>query len=246
MLLVSVASTGASEYCASCHVGDHDQYNMWKGSKHGQQYLLYRNESKAPKCQTCHMDDGHGVTTAWGFLGLRGEEPDEEWEQYRQEVKRIPEWVGPLYAPDVQRDTMEEWSALREEMIDNCEKCHTESFARKELNQSDRILKFSDNLTSKGVTVLNKMDEMGVISREQKVITARELLAQRMSAYMGSFHKNPEYTWDEGILGLQASLMDLREEAMSNTPLERAKPFLMGLAGGILVLLGFTAYRRLK
>jgi hypothetical protein len=76
------------EACQTCHMGfDHAQWEMWSGSKHGVAYLLDRKAQRGPTCQTCHMPEGdHRVRTAWGFLGVRLPEEDEEWMGYRVSI----------------------------------------------------------------------------------------------------------------------------------------------------------------
>lgn len=219
----STAEANEPEACGSCHAGDHPQYEMWENSKHGKVYQITENESKAPTCQTCHMDDGHGVRTAWGFLGIRGEEPDDAWARDREQVKRIYQWLGPIRAPDVQRSSMDEWEAEREDMVETCSECHTESFAREELQQSDRILRLSDNMTAKAVTVLVRMEEKGAISETEKVQIARQLSKHRFSSFMGSYHKSAKYTWDHGILALQGDMIDLKSRVSS---MKRLQPIM--------------------
>ncbi len=59
--------------CSNCHMGfDHPQWEMYTSSKHGIIWEIDGDDSRAPTCQTCHMNGGnHEVRTAWGFLGLR-------------------------------------------------------------------------------------------------------------------------------------------------------------------------------
>jgi hypothetical protein len=97
----SVLEARKPEACLPCHQGfDHAQWEMYSTSKHG---VIYQTEGDewdwsaplsdagenytAPTCQMCHMKDGdHAVLTSWGFLGVRVEEPDEEWMDDRVSV----------------------------------------------------------------------------------------------------------------------------------------------------------------
>lgn len=59
--------------CSNCHMGfDHPQWEMFVSSKHGVIWESDPTGTRAPTCQTCHMNGGnHEVRTPWGFLGLR-------------------------------------------------------------------------------------------------------------------------------------------------------------------------------
>ncbi|HHI30665.1 MAG TPA: cytochrome C, partial [Candidatus Methanoperedenaceae archaeon] len=164
------------EACLPCHQGfDHAQWEMYSTSKHG---VIYRTEGDtrdwslplseagnnytAPTCQLCHMADGdHAVITSWGFLGVRVEEPDQEWTNDRVSVLKAygvldaegnptPRFdlVG---AAKLARLTMDEWNAPREEMIATCSDCHSEKFARNSLEEGDHLLRESDRIYANSI-----------------------------------------------------------------------------------------------
>jgi hypothetical protein len=197
--------------CGYCHRGDHPQYKMWEGSRHGQLYLQTRDESRAPKCQTCHVSNGsHNLVTAWGFLGLRGEEPDQEWAKLRQPIERALKELGPANAPKVKRATLKEWQEARETMVQTCAGCHSRTFAEEKLNQADQQLKESDRLFSLICATSYQLRDRGVLDEQARGALVRESLAHRFSSYMGSFHGAYEYAWDDGFLALSDDLLKLR------------------------------------
>ena len=90
----SVKEASEPQACQTCHMGfDHPQWEMYSASKHGVRYLLKQSgilpeTAAAPKCQTCHMQNGdHGVMTGWGFLAVRlPMPPDKAWADDRAAI----------------------------------------------------------------------------------------------------------------------------------------------------------------
>lgn len=212
------------EACAYCHRGDHPQAKIWEGSRHGQLYLQTRDEKRAPKCQTCHMPQGnHGVVTAWGFLGLRSEEPDQEWAAIRQPVERALKDLGPANAPGIKRETFAEWQAARQTMIDTCADCHSRTFAQTKLETADAHLKESDRLFGKVAELTYALRDREVIDDLERGSFVREALAHRLSAFMGAFHGAYEFAWDEGYLALSDDLLHLKGDAEQSAILKAIK-----------------------
>ena len=222
------------EACGHCHVGDHPQYDIWQSSRHGRLYLLTRDEERAPKCQTCHMPEGdHMAITSWGFLGLRGQEPDAEWAKIRQPIANMLQDLGPARAPNVMRETMGEWQAGRDQMIDTCARCHSRSFAQDKLATADAHLKATDSLFSTICETAYTLHDQGIIDEMKRQSFTRGSLAHRLSSFMGAFHFGYEYAWDEGYLALMDDALKLKDEAMTGAILKAVQSKLKLLPGGL-------------
>ncbi|HLB25053.1 MAG TPA: multiheme c-type cytochrome, partial [Nitrospirota bacterium] len=229
--------------CGTCHMGfDHPQWEMWGTSKHGMIYAMEGDTGRAPTCQTCHMVEGHhGVITSWGFLALRLPEDDAEWMKDRvvilqalgvlddkgQPTKRLEV----VKAGKVARLTKEEWQAPRDKMIKVCSKCHSESYAKGELEKADQIIREADRLLAEAITIVNGLYSDGILERPKDVPfsvdllrfyeapTAIEqklyvmLLEHRMRTFQGAFHMNPDYMHWYGWAEMKRDLYEIREEA---------------------------------
>lgn len=190
----SVEEARKPEACLPCHQGfDHAQWEMYSTSKHG---VIYQTEGDtwnwslplseagdeytAPTCQLCHMPDGdHGVITSWGFLGVRVEEPDEEWASDRVSILKAygvldaegnptPRFdlVG---AAKLARLTMEEWNAPREEMIATCSDCHSETFARNSLEEGDHLLREADRIYASSIETVASLYSDGILPEPEYI-----------------------------------------------------------------------------
>jgi hypothetical protein len=184
----SAAEARRPEACLPCHMGfDHPQWEMYITSKHGVIYAtegdnwdwskrLSEADYTAPTCQVCHMPDGdHNVMTAWGFLGLRVEEPDSNWAADRAIILKA---IGVLDADGnptprldivkqakVARLTMAEWQAERDKTLDICSKCHSRTFAKKVLEEGDAILRESDALFAEGIELVADLYRDGILPK---------------------------------------------------------------------------------
>lgn len=210
----SVAEASEPEACAHCHIGDHPQYDIWSTSRHGQIYSLTRDDTRAPKCQTCHMPEGaHNSMTSWGFLGVRGEEPDQEWAKTRQPIVMMLKDLGPANAPNVMRPTLAEWQGIRDEMTQICASCHSEPFAESRLATGDQMLRDVDTVFSGIVQGAYALEKMGVLDSMRRQSVTRTALAHRFSAFMGAFHFGYEYAWDDGYLALMDDMINIKSIA---------------------------------
>lgn len=232
------------EACLPCHMGpDHGQWEMWSSSKHGVIYRVDRESGRGPTCQTCHMPQGsHGVSTSWGYFGLRLPEPDKEWETYR---KSILKGLGVLHPDGKPRSwdervkrgqiftisLLEEWKEKREKMISICSQCHAENYVRDELKKCDEILKQADKLVSEAGEIVADLYKEGYLKQAEdypafpdlmrfyEIPTAIEqklfnmLMKHRMRTFQGAFHTNPEYTLGYGWAELKRELIEIKEEA---------------------------------
>ncbi len=190
----SAAEARRPEACSNCHMGfDHPQWEMYNSSKHG---VIYQVEGdtwdwetslkdgasyRSPTCQYCHMSEGdHEVITSWGFLGLRVEEPDEEWAATRATILKgvgalnADGTPGPLFeavgALRLARLTMDDWQKPRDEMIGVCSHCHGETFVRQNLEASDELLKESDIVFAQSIETIKDLYEDGVLTEAEDAV----------------------------------------------------------------------------
>ena len=262
--LFDAAEARRPQACMTCHMGfDHPQWEMYSTSKHGSIYATQGSRwdwnlgladwfkdptraawdrPRAPVCATCHMPNGdHGVRTAWGFLGLRLAEKDEEWFKYRQKILIDLGVLTPEGQPtprlnvvkidESARLTPEEWQAERDRMLGVCTSCHARSFAQQNLEAVDSIIKQSDKLVAEAIDIVESLYNDGVLERpkdrppvpdllrfydvkypiEQKLYTM--FLEHRMRSFEGAFHMNPDYQNWYGWAELNRDLTEIRREA---------------------------------
>lgn len=180
--------------CQTCHMGfDHPQWEMYSGSKHGVRYLLKQNgvlpeETAAPTCQTCHMQDGnHEVRTGWGFLAVRLPMPDDEqWTKDRVTILKALGVLDPdgnptalldvVKAADVARLTQEDWDKERNKMIKTCKNCHSGNFAENELKKGDNMIKEADHLMAEAITIVAGLYMDGTIPKPESYAYAFPML----------------------------------------------------------------------
>ncbi|NOY05018.1 MAG: cytochrome C, partial [Chlorobi bacterium] len=169
--------------CQTCHMGfDHPQWEMYSSSKHGVRALLKQQgilpeNSAAPTCQTCHMQDGnHEVRTAWGFLAVRLPLPEDK--QWAADQVTILQGLGVLdpegnptarldvvKAADVARLTQEDWQRERDKMIKTCSKCHSSKFAKSELQKGDDMIKSVDRLMAEAIRIVAGLYKDGILKK---------------------------------------------------------------------------------
>ncbi len=181
----SVVEARQPQACQTCHMGfDHSQWEMYSASKHGVRYLLKQNgvlseNTAAPTCQTCHMQDGdHEVRTAWGFLAVRLPLPEDE--QWKADQVTILQALGVLdpegnptarldvvKAADVARLTQEDFDRERDKMIKACVQCHSSNFARSELAKGDDMIREIDHLLADAIRIIAGLYEDGVLPKPE-------------------------------------------------------------------------------
>ncbi len=235
----SKAEAASPSACRTCHMGfDHPQWEMWESSKHGVIYQL-EGPGRAPACQTCHMPGGeHRVMTAWGFLGLRLPEPDQEWLGWRTTVLKGIGVLTPEGQPtprleavktlDVARLTAEGWREERERMVAVCSRCHAPGFARTHLAAGDAMLREADRMMAEGVEVVAGLYKDGLLQgpgNYPDILTFYEakspieqslyvmFLEHRNRTFQGAFHLNPDYATWYGLAEMRRDLIDMKGEA---------------------------------
>ena len=200
--------------------------------------------TSAPTCQTCHMSDGnHAVKTAWGFLGVRLPLPeDKQWAEDRVAILKTLGVLDPegnptarlevVKAADLARLTQEDWEEQREKMIGTCSQCHSESFARKELEKGDELIRRADRLMAEAIKVVAGLYEDGVLEKPENyahpypdLLTFHDAptsieqrlfvmyLKHRMRTFHGTFHANPDYALWYGWSEMVRNLTEIKEEA---------------------------------
>ncbi|KPK81108.1 MAG: cytochrome C [Gemmatimonas sp. SM23_52] len=236
--------------CQTCHMGfDHPQWEMYSASKHGVRFLLKQigalpADAAAPTCQMCHMADGnHAVRTAWGFLAVRLPVPeDERWAADRVTILQALGVLDPdgqptgrlevVKAADVARLTQEDWEAERAGMIQVCSDCHSENFARAELEKGDEMIREADHLLAEAIRVVSGLYQDGVLENpeyysyaypdlltfqdaptpiEQRLFVMH--LEHRMRTFQGTFHANPDYAFWYGWSEMQRDLTEIKAMA---------------------------------
>ncbi|MFQ5507773.1 MAG: multiheme c-type cytochrome [Leptospirillia bacterium] len=233
--------------CQTCHMGfDHPQWEMYSTSKHGVRYLLKQNGTlpehvSAPTCQTCHMDEGnHEVRAPWGFLAVRLPLPEDP--QWRADQITLLQGLGVLdpegnpterldvvKAADVARLTQESFDEERNRMIAVCARCHTERFAKNEMDKGDKVIRAADHLVAEAIRIVAALYKDGVLAKpESYAYPFPDLLSfhdaptpiehrlfvmflkHRMRTFQGAFHNNPDYTLWYGWSELQTDLIEIR------------------------------------
>lgn len=239
--------------CQKCHMGyDHPQWEMWSSSKHGSRWMAKKlgdlpTEASAPTCQQCHMLQGnHAVSTAWGFLGVRLPLPeDPQWARDRVTILKAlgvlnPETGRPtallegVKALRLARLTEEEWRAERERMIETCSQCHTEDYARQQLEMGDQMLRKADRLMAEAIEIVAGLYKEGVLKKKEgypfaypnllffmqtggrnlkdlsyiEQVLCQMFMKHRMRTYQAFFHINPDYAY---WYGWEMMLKDLGE-----------------------------------
>ena len=233
--------------CQTCHMGfDHPQWEMYSASKHGVRYLLKQNgtlneKAAAPTCQTCHMQNGnHEVRTPWGFLAVRLPMPeDKQWAEDRATVLQGLGVLDPqgkptgrldvVKAADLARLTQESWQAERDKMTKVCEQCHSENFAKGELQKGDDMIRQIDHLMAQAIREVAALYAEGILKKPASyayafpdLLTFHDapteieqtlfvmFLEHRMRAFQGTFHANPDYALWYGWSEMQRDLTEIK------------------------------------
>jgi hypothetical protein len=239
----SKAEASRPEACRTCHMGfDHPQWEMWESSKHGVIYQSEGDTGRAPKCQTCHMENGdHKVMTAWGFLGLRLPEDDVEWMGYRTTILKALQVLDPDGKPTprlevvkagmVARLDKDSWQKERDRMLKVCSQCHSKSYSKRNLDSADGMVKEADRLMAEAIEIVADLYKRGIIKPEAgkpaypdvltfyDAVTPVEqtlyvmFLEHRMRAFQGAFHMNPDYTTWYGLAEMKKDLVEIKHDA---------------------------------
>lgn len=259
--------------CQQCHMGyDHPQWEMWSSSKHGERWFAKQNgdlpeTAAAPKCQTCHLPDGtHTNETAWGFLGVRLPLPDDK--QAAADRVTILKALGildpatgnptPIFdavkAVRMVRLDQESWQKERDKMLAVCSQCHSQNYARNQLDMADSIMMKADRLMAEAIETIAALYQEGIIGKPasypanypflltfmhtngenwdkdlDKLSYIDQVLVQmymkhRMRAYQGFFHVNPDYAYWYGWNEMTKDLGEIKELAKSMREQHKKQP----------------------
>jgi hydroxylamine dehydrogenase len=236
--LFSVREARQPQSCQTCHMGfDHPQWEMYSSSKHGVRFLLKQDgvlpeTAATPTCQTCHMRDGnHEVRAAWGFLAVRLPLPeDETWALARITILKALGVLDPDGKPtarfeivkkfDLARLTHDAWERERDIMLETCSRCHSNTFARRELEKGDKMIREADLLMAEAIGIVADLYKEGFLRKPMSYtypfpdllsfhdsptlieqILFRMFMKHRMRTFQGTFHANPDYAlwygWSE-------------------------------------------------
>ncbi len=246
--------------CQQCHMGyDHPQWEMWSSSKHGMRYFAKQagdlpESAAAPTCQTCHLPDGtHENHTAWGFLGVRLPLPDDKQEAADRvtilkalgvldpETGEATPILDAVKAVDMARLDQASWEKERNKMIKTCTECHSEKYARNQLEMGDSILGKADRLMAEAIETVAALYKDGIIKKPEGYpfnypfllsfmhtngaawnedldslsyidqVLLRMYMKHRMRAYQAFFHVNPDYAYWYGWNMMTEDLGEIKE-----------------------------------
>jgi len=260
----SVKEARSPRACQQCHMGyDHPQWEMWSSSKHGERWFAKQNgdlpeEASAPTCQYCHLKDGsHENKTAWGFLGVRLPLPDDP--QAAGDRVTILKALGVLdpetgeptavldavKAVDMARLDQASWQAERDKMLSTCTDCHSESYAREQLEMGDAIISKADRLMAEAIETVAGLYRDGIIEKPEGYpfnypfllsfmhtngakwdenlqglshidqVLLQMFFKHRMRAYQAFFHVNPDYAYWYGWNMMTEDLGEIVDTAKS-------------------------------
>ncbi|MEA3467323.1 MAG: multiheme c-type cytochrome [Thermodesulfobacteriota bacterium] len=248
--------------CQQCHMGyDHPQWEMWSSSKHGARWFAKQNgdlpaDAVAPTCQTCHLPDGtHENHTAWGFLGVRLPLPEDKQAADDRVTILMAQGVldpetgkpTPIFdavkAFDMARLDQESWQKERDKMLKVCSQCHSEAYAKEQMDAGDSMFVKIDRLMAEGINTVAALYKDGIIKKPagypanfpfllafmhtngndwdkdyDKISYIDQVLLQmymkhRMRAYQGFFHVNPDYAYWYGFAEMYKDLGEIKELA---------------------------------
>lgn len=237
--------------CQTCHMGfDHPQWEMYESSKHGVRYAMKEigrlpKDAAAPTCQFCHLPNGtHTNKVAWGFLAVRLPLPkDKQWAKDRTTIFKALGAMDPngkptalldtVKAVDMVRLTEEDWQTERNKMLKTCKNCHSEKYAREELEKGDQMIKKADRLMAEGINVVADLYKDGILKKPAHYPYAYPsfihfyqtggsyidqvlfdmYMKHRMRTYQGVFHANPDYAYWYGWAAMTKDLDKIKKLA---------------------------------
>ena len=122
-----MANSRKPEACGTCHSGaDHNNWEAYTMSKHGQEYqrvrarlgigivqikdAIAKGGQDAPTCQSCHLEYQGKVT---------------------HNVVRKVRWANYPFVPGIRENIKTDWADKRlDAWVKTCTKCHSERYAR--------------------------------------------------------------------------------------------------------------------
>jgi hypothetical protein len=135
-------------------------------------------------------------------------------------------------------------------MLKTCNGCHSGNFARRQLEQSDGLIRDVDHLMAEALRTVAALYQDGILQKpkeyafafpdlltfhdaptpvEQKLFVM--FLEHRMRAFQGAFHANPDYAnwygWSEmarDLVEIRAEAETLRREHAADAAAKAAQP----------------------
>lgn len=246
----SVEEARSPQVCQRCHAGaGSGEWAAYRSSAHGilndlKERKLLPAGAAAPTCQTCHMPGGdHGVNTAWGPWNVRLPMPDDpQWTADRTDIMRALNIFDAQGRPMFLMDTIKslrsirfshaDWQQERDKMIVNCSQCHSQEYARRQLQQGDDVIRTSDHLLAEAIRVVAGLYKDGLLPAPQggtgpfpwltsfdppSTIVEDKLrtmyFEHRKPAFQGIFHSNPAFAVENGLAKMQRDLVEIKELA---------------------------------
>ena len=190
------------------------------------------------------MQDGdHEVRTPWGFLAVRLPLPeDPEWAADQATILMALGVLDPdgnptarldvVKAAQVARLTQEDFDAERDKLVEACTRCHSESFAKAQMEKGDDMIRQADRMMARAIRVVAGLYKDGVLRKpagyayafpdlltfhdapttiEQRLFEMH--LKHRMRAFQGAFHNNPDYALWYGWSEMQRDLTETKAKA---------------------------------
>ncbi len=134
--------------CGVCHTGpDRPETDAYLGSKHGLIWRVEGDTGRAPTCVTCHMLAGNHNVSALVIYGSA--------------MPKVPN--APL---------SREHKRKRELQVKLCSQCHSERFARDQLEMGDRVYRHAQAALDEATGIVKKLRDDGIpdlVSIEQRV-----------------------------------------------------------------------------
>src|SRR3990172_11490469 len=134
-------------------------------------------------------------------------------------------------AGKVARLTKEEFQKERDKMTTICAKCHGATYAKKQLDEADLVVKEADKIMAEAIRVVQGLYRDGVLKKPEGLAVAPDLLQfyeakssveqdlyvmfleYRMRALQGAFHINPDYMHWYGWAPMKETLQKIKDEA---------------------------------
>jgi len=184
----------------------------------------------------------HNVLTAWGFRGIRFPLPeDKDWAaDVTDQLKalNIMELDGSdglvkstMVGTDLLRSTNEEWQKERDRMAKICSQCHSETYAKQELQNGDDSIRRADHLLAEAIRIMADLYKDKLLAAPLKgrdfpwltrfdappteIEQTMDKMYQidRMRAFQGAFHGSPKYALADGLSQMQKDLDNIKELA---------------------------------
>ena len=135
-------------------------------------------------------------------------------------------------AADVARLTQEAFDKERNKLLQACSQCHSETFAKGEMEKGDDMIKRADHLLAEAIRIIAALYEDGIIDKPEgyayafpDLLTFHDAprpiehtlfvmhLKHRMRTFQGTFHANPDYALWYGWSEMVRDLAEIKEMA---------------------------------